>query len=89
MGCCGKTVKTGRQIIKGYTALVTGVKYEFTDGRIRKCQKCIFNYWIARTLWCSICKCLAVAAARVPDKECPKGFWKLKELPEEAIKKET
>ena len=75
MGCCGKAIRTGKQIIKGYTALVTGKKYEFTDGRVRICQKCEYNYWIARTLWCKICKCLVVAAARVEDKKCPKGKW--------------
>lgn len=75
MGCCGKTTKAVKQIVKGYTALALGKKYEFTDGRVRKCQKCTWNYWLGRTLWCSICKCFVPAKARVEDEKCPKGFW--------------
>jgi len=72
MGCCGKKVKN---IIKGNLALAMGVKYEFTDGRIRICQKCEENYWIRRTLWCRICKCFIPAKSRVKDEKCPKGKW--------------
>lgn len=72
MTCCGKA----KQIIEGYSNLVTGKKYEFTDDRIRVCQKCEDNYWIKRTLWCSICKCYIPAKARVKENLCPKGFWK-------------
>ncbi len=78
MGCCGKAktlLTKSKHIAIGYSNLVRGIKFEGTDGRIRKCQKCIYNYWIARTLWCSICKCLIPAKARVEDEKCPKGFW--------------
>lgn len=88
MGCCGKTIRTGKQIAKGYMALIIGKAYAFTDGRIRKCEKCIYNYWLSGTLWCSLCKCYIPAASRTKDKHCPKGYWKLKELPKEAIRKE-
>ncbi|MCK5604732.1 hypothetical protein KAR91_22775, partial [Candidatus Pacearchaeota archaeon] len=64
----------------GYTRLATDTvglteKYEFTDGRIRICQKCEKNYWVGRTLWCSICKCFIPAKARVKDEHCPEGKW--------------
>ena len=80
MGCCGgKTIKSGvkrvRQIATGYSALIRGKKYEFTDDRVRVCQKCDYRYWIGRTLWCSICKCFVPGAARVKDKTCPKNKW--------------
>ena len=78
MGCCNKAKKVlikGKNIVKGNVALAIGIKYEFTDSRVRICQKCEYNYWIGRTLWCSICKCLVPAKARVEDEKCPKGFW--------------
>jgi len=71
MGCCGKI----KNIAKGYTALVTGKKYEFADSRIRICRKCEHNYWIKKTLWCSICKCYIPAKANVKDEKCPKDKW--------------
>ena len=75
MGCCGKGIKTIKNIAKGYTALALNIKYEFTDDRVRVCQKCDYHYWVAKTLWCSICKCLIPAKARVEDEKCPKDFW--------------
>jgi len=76
MGCCGKA----KNIAKGFTRLATDTvgiteKYEFTDGRVRICQKCDKNYWIKRTLWCSICKCFVPAKARVKNEKCPKDKW--------------
>jgi hypothetical protein len=71
MGCCGKA----KQIVEGYSNLARGVKYEFTDSRVRTCQNCERNYWIAKTLWCSICKCFIPAKARVADAKCPEGKW--------------
>ena len=71
MSCCGKV----KAIAKGYTALAIGKKYEFTDSRVRTCQRCEENYWIGRTLWCSVCKCLIPAKARVEEEDCPKGYW--------------
>ncbi len=49
MGCCGKA----GQIVEGYTRLATDTvgltdKYEFTDSRVRACQKCPKRYWITR-----------------------------------------
>jgi len=80
LGCCGKTIKTAKYIAKGFTRLATDTvhiteKYEFTDSRIRICQKCNKNKWIGRSLWCSICKCFIPAKARVKEQHCPKGFW--------------
>jgi len=78
MSCCGKTksvLKTGRNIAVGYGNLMRGKKYEFTDDRVRTCQKCEYNYWRYRTLWCSICKCFVPAKARVESEKCPKNKW--------------
>jgi hypothetical protein len=78
MSCCGNTKKIAskaRNIAKGWTALATGKKYEFTDGRIRVCRKCEDNYWMGRLLFCSICKCPIPAKARVKDEKCPKDKW--------------
>lgn len=72
MGCCKKI----KNIAIGYTNLARGVKYEFTDDRVRACQKCDWRYWIGRTLWCRVCKCFIPAKARVENEKCPKGFWK-------------
>jgi hypothetical protein len=77
MGCCGKTIRTAKNIAEGYTNLARGKKFEFTDGRVRVCQKCEFNYWLGKKLFCSICKCFVPAKARVKDNTCPKGLWKL------------
>ena len=76
MTCCGKI----KNITKGYTKLVTDTvglteKYEFTDERVRMCQNCDKNYWIKKTLWCSICKCFISAKTRVRGEECPLGKW--------------
>lgn len=75
MGCCGQVKQKIKNITKGYTALVTGKKYEFTDGRIRICRKCEDNHWIKKTLWCSICNCFIPAKARVKDEKCPNDKW--------------
>ncbi len=75
MGCCGGTTKKVRQIATGYANLAMGVKYEFTDDRVRACQKCEFNYWLGRKLFCSICKCFIPAKARVKENTCPRGKW--------------
>jgi hypothetical protein len=75
MACCGKTIKQGKHIIKGFTNLAIGKKYEFTDGRIAVCRGCEYNYWIGKTIWCSICKCCVPAAATVKEKKCPKDKW--------------
>lgn len=71
MSCCGKV----KNIIKGYTALALGKKYEFTDDRIRVCHKCEKSYWIRKLVICSICKCPIPAAARAEDKKCPLDKW--------------
>ena len=78
MGCCGgaKSVLTrAKHIAIGYANLVRGSKYEFTDSRIRICQECEKNYWIGRSLWCSLCKCYIPAKARVEKANCPLGLW--------------
>ena len=68
MGCCGN-------IVKGFGALGAGIKYEFTDGRVRICHKCKDNEWKARKLFCKQCKCFIPAKARVKDENCPLGKW--------------
>ena len=78
MTCCGKTKQIAgkaKNIVKGFTALAIGKKYEFTDGRIAVCRKCDDNYWIGKSIWCSICKCNIPAKARVKDEKCPKDKW--------------
>lgn len=78
MSCCGrskKIINKAGNIAKGFTALATGKKFEFTDKRIRTCRECDDNYWIKKTLWCSICHCFVPAKARVPSEHCPKGKW--------------
>ena len=54
MGCCGKAIQTAKGIVVGHTNLARGKKYEFTDRRIRICQKCPDNYWIGRRLFCQV-----------------------------------
>ena len=57
MGCCDKTkavLQKSRNIAIGYTNLARGVKYEFTDSRVRICQNCIWNTWMSAveySLW--------------------------------------
>lgn len=82
MGCCGKPkqlvssgAKKTRQIATGYSNLVRGKKYEFTDGRVRICQGCKSKYWLGKKLFCSICKCFVPAKARVKESTCPLGKW--------------
>jgi hypothetical protein len=69
MSCCGG-------IVKGYGNLIRGKKPPGTDAKIRVCQKCEKNYWIKKTLWCSICKCFVPAKARSGEK-CPLRKWEL------------
>ena len=80
MGCCGKIIKQVKQITEGYTNLARGKRFEFTNERIKTCRECEFNYWIKRTLWCSICKCYIPAKARV---DWETKFEKLKKLLED------
>lgn len=44
MGCCGKI----KNIATGYFDLTIGKKYEFTDTRIRICQKCEEQTWMSK-----------------------------------------
>lgn len=76
MPCCGKTIEKVKNIAVGFTRYATGKKCAGTDDRIRVCQECEKNYWIKRTLWCSICKCFVPAKARVEKEKCPIGLWK-------------
>ncbi len=76
MGCCGKTIKKGKQIATGYINLARGKRFEFTNERTKTCRECEFNYWIKRSLWCSICKCFIPAKARVKENTCPKNYWR-------------
>ena len=48
MGCCGKIITKVGRIAIGYTNLARDKKYEFTDDRIRACQKCIWNTWLTK-----------------------------------------
>jgi len=78
MGCCDKTRRFGTKIahiVQGNARWALGIKYEFTDDRVRICQRCEDNYWIGRSLWCSICKCHVPAKARIKEENCPLGKW--------------
>ena len=49
MTCCGKgkaIFHKGKNIAKGYTALVTGKEYEFADARIAVCRDCEYSTWM-------------------------------------------
>lgn len=48
MGCCGGTTKKVGQIVTGYVNLFRGKKYEFTDDRVRACQKCEDSTWLTK-----------------------------------------
>jgi hypothetical protein len=51
MNCCGQArriVKKGKNIAKGTMAHMVGIKYEFTDGRIRVCRGCEYNTWMKK-----------------------------------------
>jgi len=54
MGCCGgNAVKQVTQMAVSYAKLATDrigltEEYEFTDGRIRKCQQCDENTWMTK-----------------------------------------
>ncbi len=78
MAC--KSCKKAKNIVHGFATLGRDVikgenKYEFTDSRVRICQKCDKRYWIGRALWCKLCKCFVPAKARVPDEKCPINKW--------------
>jgi len=79
MPCCGKNiVQTGINIVKGFSALAVGKKYEFTDARLRLCRNCEKGSLKKSRIWrlfCSECKCFIAAAARAKDKQCPLGKW--------------
>lgn len=90
MTCCGKTksvLKKSKHIAIGYTNLVRGKKFEYTDRRIRVCQKCDWSYWIHRNLFCKLWlrrfgrtiwpdpKAFVPARARVENEKCPKNNW--------------
>jgi hypothetical protein len=47
MGCCGKAIQKGRNIAVGYTNLLRGRKYEFTDDRVRACHNCPYQTWMS------------------------------------------
>ena len=84
MGCCGKldraktAVGTVRNIAVGFGKLAIGMKCEFTDARISKCESCDFSIRLrsSKILKCTICGCFVKAKARVTNAKCPRGFWK-------------
>lgn len=82
MSCCDKTKSVvvnaatkAKHVVQGNVRALFGVKYEFTDDRVRACQTCDYRYWLGRSLWCSICKCRIPAKARVEAEDCPRGLW--------------
>ena len=87
MTCCGKTIRKAKSISAGYANLARGRKYEFTDDRIRACQKCNRNYWIGRRLFCGIRQhrfgnafwpdpfAFVPGFARIEAEKCPLGKW--------------
>ncbi len=51
MGCCEEikhVVGKTKQIATGYVNLARGKKYEFTDDRVRTCQKCEDSTWLTK-----------------------------------------
>lgn len=87
MTCYGKTTKKGKHIAKNHTNVVQGEKYEFIDGRIRKCQKCSDNFWIRKNLFCLLRlrragrtlwpdpNAFVPALAAKEENKCLKGVW--------------
>lgn len=53
MSCCGETIKQVADIGIGYFNLAVGKKYEFSDGRIRICHKCLESTWMSRAEYVS------------------------------------
>ncbi|HOK95556.1 MAG TPA: hypothetical protein PKW71_05460, partial [Anaerohalosphaeraceae bacterium] len=47
MSCCGKTIRKVIHIAKGTMADMLGIKYEFTDGRVRTCRNCENRTWLS------------------------------------------
>lgn len=54
MPCSKKTITKAKRKVTGYTNLTQNKKYEFTDGRVRKCQQCGWNFWIKKRLFCKL-----------------------------------
>ena len=75
MGCCGKAKNIAKGYIGHAVEKLIGIKYQFTDDRVRVCQTCDKNYWIGRSLWCSLCKCFVPGKARIEDEKCPLDKW--------------
>ncbi len=52
MGCCGEklgaVIEKGANIAVGYGSLAAGIKYEFTDDRIRACHACEMQTWMMK-----------------------------------------
>jgi len=51
MSCCGKAksvLGTAAAIVEGTVKNAVGIKYEFTDDRIRTCHKCDEQTWMSR-----------------------------------------
>lgn len=92
MGCCRKTAKEAKHPTGGHANLAGGKKYEFTDDRIRACQKCDENFWIGRRLFCLLRlhrfgstlwadpNAFVPAFAADEKNECWKGNWEEKLL---------
>lgn len=53
MGCYRKTITKTKRKAAGHVDS-RDEKYEFTDGRIRKCQQCGWNFWIKKNLFCRL-----------------------------------
>lgn len=72
---------------KKYRNLLKVKKYEFTDDRIRACQKCEWNFWIRRSLFCKLrlrrfgrtlwpdISAYVPGFARDENEKCPIGKW--------------
>jgi hypothetical protein len=79
MPCCGKKlVEQSVNIVKGFSALSVGKKYEFTDARLAVCRTCEKGYFKKEKylrLFCAECKCFIPAKARVQYELCPLNKW--------------
>jgi hypothetical protein len=72
VSCCGRAVAGAAGLVRAAVAYATGIG-SIPDPQLRErlaaCQACLHR---SRRRWfCSLCGCLIVAKARLPDQTCP------------------
>lgn len=58
-------------IISGFWLWITNRNNTLSLNRMNKCIDCPFR----KGLTCGECGCVLQAKTRLPEEECPKGFW--------------